>query len=257
MAASAADDVRDERTRRRWTLREVAARAGVSAAAVHSIETGRAASLETYARVFTVLGLRGELRGINARRSGSTVRDEDPVHAAMGEFEAGRVTGFGFRISIDVPYQHYQFAGRAEFVAWDLERRALLHLDNRTRFPNIQEAFGSYNAKRSYLAGVIAERLAIGPRGWHNVTHAIVALWSAEVLHTLRLRTRSFLAVCPDRADAFAGWWAGAPPSVGVTSTFIALDPRATGRQRGWVDLPAALVARPRYRGYADAASAQ
>jgi hypothetical protein len=224
---------------------------------VQSIEKGKAASLETYARVFTVLGLRGELRGTDARRRPGTIRDEDPVHAAMGELEAGRIGGFGFVVSIDEPYQHYQFAGRADLVAWDLEHRALLHLENRTRFPNIQEAFGSYNAKRSYLAQVLADRLAIGPRGWHSVTHAIVALWSAEVLHTLRLRTQSFAAVCPDNSEAFANWWVGSPPSVGVTSTFIALDPRATGRQRAWIDLPGALVTRPRNRGYADAASAQ
>jgi transcriptional regulator with XRE-family HTH domain len=257
MAVSAAEDIRGERTRRRWTLREVAGRAGLSVAAVHALESGVPASLETYARVFSALGLRAELRGVDPRRQTTIARDEDPVHAAMGELEAGRLAGLGFPVSIDEPYQHYQFAGRADLVAWDLERRALLHLENRTRFPNIQEAFGSYNGKRSYLAPVLAERLSIGPRGWHSVTHAIVALWSAEVLHTLRLRTQSFVAVCPDSAHAFAGWWAGSPPLVGVTSTFIALDPRATGRQRAWVDLPAALVARPRYRGYADAASAQ
>ena len=256
MAATAGDDIREARTRRRWTLRELAARAGVSAAATQALEAGRPASLETYARIFTVLGLQPELHGVDPRRRGGERRDEDPVHSAMGELEAGHLRRLGFRVSLDEPYQHYQFAGRADLMAWDLDRRAMLHLENRTRFPNLQDAFGSYNAKRTYLGRVVAERFGIGPRGWASVTHAFVALWSAEVLHALRLRSQSFAAVCPDPADDFAAWWAGSPPSSGITSTLIVLDPGATGRQRSWVDLPAALLARPRYRGYADAASA-
>jgi transcriptional regulator with XRE-family HTH domain len=255
MAVTAGNDIREARLRRRWTLRDVAARAGVSPASAQALEVGKPASLETYARVFTVLGLQPELRGVDPRRRAATNRDEDPVHAAMGELEAGHLRRFGIRVSLDEPYQHYQFAGRADLLAWDLDRRAMLHLENRTRFPNLQDAFGSYNAKRRYLAQVLAEPFGIGPRGWASVTHALVALWSAEVLHVLRLRTQSFAAVCPDRSDGFAAWWAGAPPSDGVTSTLIVLDPGASGRQRVWVDLPAALLARPRYRGYADAAS--
>ncbi len=91
------------------------------------------------------------------------------MHAAMGELEARALQRPGVRISIDEPYQHYQFAGRADVVAWDDEN--LLHIENRTRFPNLQEAAGSYNAKRQYLASSIAQRLDLGS-AWLAKRHA-------------------------------------------------------------------------------------
>lgn len=120
MAATAGDDIRETRRRRRWSLRELADRAGVSA-------------------------------GARPRRG--------PGPCGDGEFEAGHLRRLGLSVSLDEPYQHYQFAGRADLLAWDPARRTLLHVENRTRFPNTQEAFGAYHAKRTYLARVLAERL--------------------------------------------------------------------------------------------------
>ena len=82
----------------------------------------------------------------------------------------------------------------------------LLHIENRTRFPNLQEAAGSYNAKRQYLAGSVADRAGTGPRGWRSVTHVMACLWSAEVLHEVRLRRATFGALCPDPPDALHAW---------------------------------------------------
>lgn len=107
---------------------------------------------------------------------------------------------------------------------------------------------------RPYLGSAIAERLGI--KRWASETHVIVGLWSAEVLHAIRLRTESFRALCPDRADAFANWWGGEPPGAGHTSALIVLDPTAEGRQRQWIDVEAALTTRPRHSGYAEAAGA-
>jgi hypothetical protein len=173
----------------------------------------------------------------------------------MGELEAGRLRSNGFGVALDEPYQHYQFAGRADVVAWDLEQRALLHLENRTGFPNIQEALGSYSAKRSYLGAVLAERLAIDGERWRSVSHAIVALWSTEVLHTLRLRAESFRAACPDSPESFLGWWAGAAPTrAGATSSLVLLDPAPElPDRRRFASLEDAGHVRPRYRDYADA----
>src|SRR3972149_5950175 len=107
--------------------------------------------------------------------------------AGMGDAEPRHRRSLGFDVGLDVPYQHYQFAGRADLLAWDSERRSLLHVENRTRFPNLQEAFGSYNAKRAYLATDVAERIGLGG-GWRSGAPVIAALWSSEVLHSLRLR---------------------------------------------------------------------
>jgi transcriptional regulator with XRE-family HTH domain len=239
VSVAAGDLVRGERQRRSLTMRELAQHAGVSAAVIAHIEAGHPASLETYARLSTALGLRLELALVDPRRRSGPSREADLVHAAMGEAEARRLRAHGFDVGLDVPYQHYQFAGRADVLAWDLERRALLHVENRTRFPNLQEAFGSYNAKRAYLAADVAERIGLGG-GWRSETHVIVALWSAEVLHSLRLRTASFEAVCPDPADAFAAWWSGEPPAQGQTSCLVVLDPHPGGpaaRRRRFIGL--------------------
>jgi hypothetical protein len=181
------------------------------------------------------------------------MRQLDPVHSAMGELEAAHLRARGFQMSVDEPYQHYQFAGRADLVAWSVDALALLHIENRTRFPDFQEAAGAYNAKRAYLGAALAERLGVGR--WRSETHVVAALWSAEVLHMLRIRTESFRALCPNGPEAFTSWWNGVPARHGRTSALVVLDPLATGRQRAFISLDEGLSARPRHRGYADCAS--
>jgi len=159
----------------------------------------------------------------------------------------------GRTIAVDEPFQHYQFAGRADLLAWDREN--LLHIENRTRFPNIGEAAGAYNAKRLYLAGALADRIDLGPRGWRSVTHVMACLWSAEVLHVLRLRRASCAALCPHPADGLAAWLRGDAPQEGVTSSLVVLDPLVPfGSRRRTIALAAHPRLEPRYRGYADAA---
>ena len=256
MSATAGQAVRDERLRRHLTLRELASRAGVSAAQLQKLESGAMVSLETYARVATGLDFWPELSASDPRkRPAAHVREQDLVHAAMGELEVGRLRRYGFGVAIDEPYQHYQFAGRADVVAWDPATRALLHIENRTRFPDVQGALGSYAAKRSYLADVLADRLEVAGGRWRSVTHVVVALWSAEVLHVLRLRTESFNAACPDPGTGFCAWWAGDQPAGPViSSSLVLLDPGPdipeARRIAELADLPRI---RPRYRGYADA----
>ena len=250
---------RDERQRRKWTLRDVADRAGVALAVVQGIEAGNPATLESYARLAVALGRRSALALVDERaRPGPDPRRdaEDFVHAAMGELEAKALRRPGRTIAIDEPYQHYQFAGRADVLAW--EGSDLLHIENRTRFPNLQDAAGSYNAKRQYLARALAERAGIGPGGWRSVTHVMAGLWSAEVLHVLRLRSATFTALCPDGPQALEAWLAGARPKPGVTSSLVLLDPLVPfgSRRRtiaSWADLP---KLDPRHRGYAEAAEA-
>jgi hypothetical protein len=226
---------------------------------VHAVEHGGPARLETYAAIAVALGLEPRLDLVDPRKRSASGRAEDPVHAAMGEMIAARLAGHGFPVSIDEPYQHYQFAGRADVLAWDLEARALLHVENRTRFPNLQDAIGSYNAKRAYLPGVLAERLGLRT-GFASVTNVIAGLWSNEVIHTARIRSASFSSVCPDDRSAFDAWWDGSPPATGTTSVFILLDPLSTSTpvRASFVGLEPVLRGsiRPRYRGYADAVEA-
>lgn len=255
IVAVAGSRIRAERERRGWSLAALAIRAGVSRSAVQTAESGKHASLEMIVALSAALGLSVELDLVDRKRRDrlSSFRAEDPVHAAMGELEARRLRGFGFAVAMDEPYQHYQFSGRADLVAWSVGDRALLHLENRTQFPNVQESLGSFNAKRAYFAAELAARLGLKP--FVTETHVMACLWSSEVLHALRIHPETFRTACPDAADCFAAWWSGAHPAAGRSSALIVLDPLAEGRQRQWVDLETAIsVARPRVRGYAEAA---
>lgn len=245
--------VRDERTRRRWTLAQLGERAAMSPGSVHRVESGAASSLDGYARLGVALGLDMRFALASDRAQGAR-RDADAVHAAMGEMEARHFGALGHEILLDEPYQHYQFAGRADVVVVDRDRRTLLHIENRTRFPDIQGFAGSYGSKRAYLAREIAGRVGIDGR-FVSETHVVVALWSAEVLHTLRLREATFRAICPDPPDRFAAWWSGDPPTAGHSSSLVVLDPVPGQRssRRTWVALDLARRVEPRHRGYADA----
>jgi transcriptional regulator with XRE-family HTH domain len=256
MAAGVGEQVREERLRRGWTLSTLAGRAGISASHLAQLESGKPASLESYARVIVALDRRPQLSAVDARqRIGAGRRDEDFVHAAMGEVEARRLHALGFEVAIDAPYQHYQFAGRADVVAWDREGRALLHLENRTRFPNVQDALGSYGAKRAYLGNVLAERLDIRG-GWRSETHVIAGLWSSEILHVLRVRATTFAVTCPDGPERVRAWWSGDIGGLeGVSSSLVLVDPVAGVRDAFRLG-ELTPSTRPRYRGYAEAAAA-
>jgi transcriptional regulator with XRE-family HTH domain len=247
--------VRDARAAHGWSVVELADRAGLSRDVIYRIEAGQAASSDACARVAVALRRRLEFQLVEPRRRAQGVRslERDIVHSRMAEFEARHLRGRGLAVGIDEPYQHFQFAGRADLVAWDLDRRALLHIENRTRFPDFQEMAGAYNAKRAYLGQALAERMGVG--SWRSETHMIAAVWSSEVLHALRLRTESFRSLCPDGKTALDGWWSGDLPDRGRMSGLVVLDPLATGRARPYVGLDGALVVRPRYRGYADLAA--
>jgi hypothetical protein len=219
------------------------------------LEAGHPGSVVGYLRVGDALGFRLDLDLVDPRRSKAPLRSEDPVHAAMGDWLAGRMTSLGYRVMLDEPYQHYQFAGRADFVAWTPQPPALLHVENKTRLPNTQEAIGSYNAKRAYLPAVLAQRLGLR-RGFMSVTNVMAVLWSAEAMHDVRLRASTFAATCPDPLTGFEAWLGGDPAPRGVTSILAIVDPTARGRRRTIAGLPELGSIRARYRGYAEALEA-
>jgi transcriptional regulator with XRE-family HTH domain len=248
-------EVRDARNARGWTVAQLAERAALSPSFVYLIEAGQSGSAEGAARLAQALGRYAELTLVDPRRARAAPGNlsVDPVHSLMGEFEAAHFHGLALAVGIDEPYQHFQFAGRADLVAWDVARRSMVHIENRTRFPDFQSMAGSFNGKRAYLARAFAERA--GVRRWNSQTHVIAAIWSAEILHALRLSGASFRALCPDPADTFASWWLGEPPASGTYSTLIVLDPLASARQRAFVGLDEAMTVRPRHRAYAEIAA--
>jgi transcriptional regulator with XRE-family HTH domain len=248
--------VAEERRRRHLTLRELAEMAGLGRATVHDIESGREGSLGAYIRLAAALGLKADFNLIDPRRRETvSARAKDPVHAAMGEAEAERMRPLGFRVGLDEPYQHYQFAGRADFVAWSTEPAALLHIENKTALVDIQEAIGTFNSKRNYLGAELAACAGVGR--WRSETHVMAALWSADVIRELRSHRASFESVCRDTPDGFEQWWLGNPPADGRRQILVLFDPIVGVRcdRRRWVGLGELAAVRPRYRDYTDAAA--
>jgi len=256
-ALTLGERIREARLRKRWTLRQLATAANLSVSVVHSVENGRVASLSSYVRLARVLGLElGLSEAVRTPTRPNRLRELDPVHATMGELEAQRLSSFSFPVGIDEPYQHFQFAGRGDALAWDLSTRSLIHFENRTRFPNTQETAGSWNSKRAYLPAALAERLEVRG-GWASVTHVMAALWTGEVVYVVRRRAATFRALCPDDTRAFEAWWRGKPPVTGVTSTFVLFDPCAGGRQAPFASLGSLARAGfdARHAGYAEVAT--
>jgi transcriptional regulator with XRE-family HTH domain len=255
LRVEAGRDAYDERRRRRWSLADVAERAGVSLATAQRVESGHPSSLDAIVAVAVGLGLEPQLRLASKTRR-PNLRDADPVHAAMAEIEARELGRAGRIVLIDEPYQHYQFAGRADVAIIDRANGALLHIENRTRFPDIQAMAGAWNAKRAYLGAALAKRERLP--AWTSIDHVMVALWSSEVLHTMRLRRHSFDALARDLPHGWASWWTGEPPSAGTRATIVLLDPLPGVRRsrRRWVGLDQIDRVEPRYRGYADALAA-
>ena len=231
---------------------QLAERAGVSRALVYRVERGEPTTLETYARLGTALGLRLEASLGDPRTRGRSPRAEDPVHAAIVEMLASRYAIQGRTVTADDPFQHYQFAGRADLAVIDPTGPDLLHHEVKSAIPNVGELAGAWNVKRRYLARALADRLAI-PGGFRSVTHVLTAAWTADCLRVLRLREATMRSLGPDDSAAFAAWWDGAPPvAAGITAAAVVFDPVERPRAPAWAPLADVRTIRPRHRGCAD-----
>ncbi len=222
---------------------------------VQRVEAGAHASMTVYARLAQALSLELKVEVSDARRRTTIREDADLVHSAMGESEAALLGACGYPVGLDEPWQHYHFAGRADVLAWSVERRALLRFENKTRFPDVQDAIGQFTSGRTYLGTAVWQRLGFaGPPV--SQAHVMVALWSSEVLRVIRRQPATFRSTWPDSMEVLAAWLRGDPPSTGVSSLLILLDPFASARQRPMTSLEHALGGvRPRVAGYAEAAA--
>ncbi len=169
-------------------MRTLAARAAVSSSTIHKIENGARASIGMYVRVAKALDREFACQLVDPTGRRDAVRDDaDIVHAAMGELEVATLRSHGFRTGLDEPWQHYHFAGRADVLGWDTALSALLRIENRTRFPDVQDSIGRFKNEQRYLVTALWRPLGF-ERLPRTELHVMVGLWSAEVLRVLRQR---------------------------------------------------------------------
>jgi len=252
LAVGLGAEVRTARERRRWTTRQLADRVGVSRALVYRVERGEPSTLETYARLGAALGLRLDASLEDPRTRARPPRGEDPVHAAIVEMLASRYATQGRLVTADDPFQHYQFAGRADLAVIDPAGPDLLHHEVKTALPNVGELAGAWNVKRQYLARALVDRHAT-QGGFRSVTHVLTVAWTADCLRVLRLREATMRSLGPDDTAAFAAWWDGArSPAAGITAAVVVFDPVERPRAPVWARLADLGTIRPRYRGYVD-----
>jgi hypothetical protein len=120
----------------------------------------------------------------------------------------------------------------------------------------VQDALGSFAAKRAYLGAELAARL--GVRSWLSETHIFAGLWSTEVVGSMRRHRSSLEALSPDPAsEVFARWWSGESAVEGRHVGVILLNPvtRRAGTAR-WTTMQRALDTRSRHSSYSAAARA-
>lgn len=249
--AAAGDRIRAVRRRRRWSVDRLARAAGISRSLVYLVERGEGTTIATYARIGTVLGMRVDLLLDDDRAPTRSERAVDPVHAAMVELLAARYAERGRWVGTDEPFQHFQFAGRADLAVIDPTGPDLLHHEVKTAIPNVGELAGAWNVKRQYLAGALAARYGYAA-GFRTVTHVLTLAWTGECLRVLRLRAATICSLAPDDTIAFEAWWARTPPvRTGTIATAILLDPIARPRATPWIGLDGAPTCRPRHAAYA------
>jgi len=206
------------------TMRTLAARAAVSSSTIHKIENGARASIGMYVRVAKALDREFACQLVDPTGRRDAVRDDaDIVHAAMGELEVATLRSHGFRTGLDEPWQHYHFAGRADVLGWDTALSALLRIENRTRFPDVQDSIGRFKNEQRYLVTALWRPLGF-ERLPRTELHVMVGLWSAEVLRVLRQRPETSVPL-PTRPSLLR-MDGGAAAAVGGVHVRAARPPR-------------------------------
>lgn len=158
--------IRAVRHRRGWRQRDLASRAGVSAATVSRIERGHldTLSLRTLRGVASALDVRIDL---TARwRAGDLDRLLNARHSALHESVAAwfRDAMPAWELAPEVSFSIFGERGVIDIVAWHAGRRALLIIELKTDIADVNELVGTFDRKRR-LARKVAEDL-----GWEPVS---------------------------------------------------------------------------------------
>jgi transcriptional regulator with XRE-family HTH domain len=244
--------IREARRLIGWSQRELAARAGVSQAAIWRLETGQPGrvDLTLVEGVMDALGLRATI-GIDGRHLDDRRRQRDGVHAVVNGFTARRLARLGWATATEVQIGDQHPRGWIDLLAFRREDRALVVEEVKTEIPDM----GGLQRSLSFYARE-ARTVAAG-LGWPalSVTVLVVGLDSDALARRLADNRAIVEQAFPGSVPAMATWLAdpGAPAPGGWTLAVV--DP--TVRGDAWLRPPMLGSRRrpPAYRNYADAAT--
>jgi transcriptional regulator with XRE-family HTH domain len=148
------------RIRRGWRLRDVADRARLSPATIGRTELGSITSVSVVRAHAAVLDMRVEWRVTG--RGADVARLLDAEHAAIVETLAATLATAGWQAEAESSYSEYGERGRIDLLAFDPSTKRLAVVEVKTELADLQDLFGSLNAK-TRLAPGIGRR-----KGWHS-----------------------------------------------------------------------------------------
>jgi transcriptional regulator with XRE-family HTH domain len=157
--------LRGIRVKRGWRQEDLARRAKVSREMIGRIERGDAGSVPLGTLRSVAGALDGRLDTVLRWRGGDLGRLLNARHAAMHEAMAlrlGELSGWVFEP--EVSFSIYGERGVIDILGWHAETRAILVIELKTEFVDINETMGTLDRK-GRLAAVIARE-----RGWDPVT---------------------------------------------------------------------------------------
>lgn len=208
------------RVRKNERQQDVAARAGISPAAVARHERGNLQTTSVRAvRVHgEALGLRVEL----TVRGPVDERLLDEEHAAVANYLKHWLESLGWVVAAEQSYSEYGERGRIDLFCWHPEREVVLVVEIKTEIRDAQEVLGSLDIK-ARLAKTIARK-----RGW-NARSVAVLLAITETDRNVAWVTRldALFATYRVRGAAARRWLAG--PSAEPTHLLLVVKPREAG----------------------------
>ena len=185
------------------TQRELAARCGVSQSRVSRAERGLADTmpLTDLERIARALDIR---LAIDAWwRGGDLPRLLDSAHARIVEYVVGRLRALSWVILVEYTFNHFGERGSVDIVAWHPGRRALLLIEVKSRFSDLQEMLATFARKLRIVPPILSTA-----NGWRPIVigRLIVAPSSTANREVVAAHANTFEVSYPGRAREVQAW---------------------------------------------------
>jgi transcriptional regulator with XRE-family HTH domain len=193
------------RIRKRWRQEDVAARAGVTRAAVSRVERGHGRELRVDELLHIAEALDVVVRLTATWRGGELDRLLNSRHSALHEAVARWLLSLpGWQVAPEVSFAVFGERGVIDILAWHEPTRTLLVIELKTEIVDVNDLMGRVDVKQRHAIEIARER------GWNAKRVAawvIVADSSTNRRRVARHKT-TLRAAFPANYQAVASWLA-------------------------------------------------